>query len=240
MPDVLALVGSLRAASYNLALTRAAQDAAPPALRLHLADLCGIPVFSEDLEAHGLPAPVLLLADRIIAADALLITTPEYNFSIPGGLKNALDWLSRDPREPLRGRPAAIAGATLGTGGTRQAQSAVRHVLHGLGAHCLPLPPLEISQANRRFDKAGQLTDPAIRSQLQDYLHQLGESLHAAALVAPARLAPKEPDMQLSHQAAPALPVAGDGNDNGQPRLGLTADAGISRPWGLPLSGGRR
>ena len=94
MPDVLALVGSLRAASYNLALARAAQDAAPPALRLHLADLGGIPVFSEDLEALGLPAPVLVLADRILAADVLLITTPEYNFSIPGGLKNALDWLS--------------------------------------------------------------------------------------------------------------------------------------------------
>jgi len=179
MPDVLTLVGSLRAASYNMALARTAQAAAPPALRLHVAGLNGIPVFSEDLEAHGLPGPVRTLADGILAADALLIITPEYNFSIPGGLKNALDWLSRDPRQPLQRRFAAVVGATLGTGGTRQAQAAVRHVLHGLGAHCLPLPPLEIAQARRHFDRAGRLTDPATRAGLEDYLSHLGAWLPA-------------------------------------------------------------
>ena len=105
MPDILTLVGSLRAASYNRALAHAARAAAPPALRLRLAGLGGIPVFSEDLEADGLPGPVRTLADGILAADALVIITAEYNFSIPGGLKNALDWLSRDPRGPLRGFP---------------------------------------------------------------------------------------------------------------------------------------
>src|SRR5215831_107692 len=180
MPDVLTLVGSLRAASYNLALARAARAAAAPGLRLHLAGLHGIPVFSEDLEADGQPAPVRNLADRILAADALLIITPEYNFSIPGGLKNALDWLSRDPRQPLQRCLVAVAGATLGTGGTRQAQAAVRHVLHGLGAHCLPLPPLEIAQASRHFDRAGRLTDPATRAGIEDYLSHLGAWLHAA------------------------------------------------------------
>lgn len=178
MPDVLALIGSLRAASLNRALARAARDAAPPGLRLHLAGLGGIPVFNEDLEAQGLPGPVRELAGAILAADALLIITPEYNFSIPGGLKNALDWLSRDPREPLRGRPAAIAGATPGSGGTRQAQAAVRHILHGLGAHLLPLPPLEITQASEKFDAARQLTDPTTRRGLDDYLTQLGTWLH--------------------------------------------------------------
>jgi len=173
MPDVLTLVGSLRAASVNRALARAASDAAPPGLRLHLAGLDGIPVFSEDLEAQGQPRPVCELADAVLAADALLILTPEYNFSIPGGLKNALDWLSRDPREPLRGHPAAVAGATAGSGGTRQAQAAVRHVLHGLGAHLLPLPPLEVAQASTKFNQAGQLTDPATRRTLADYLAQL-------------------------------------------------------------------
>lgn len=188
MTDVLTLIGSLRAASLNRALARAAQAAAPPGLRLHLTCLAGIPVFDQDLEADGLPAQVRALADGILAAGALLIITPEYNFSIPGGLKNALDWLSRDPREPLRGRPAATAGATLGTGGTRQAQAAVRHVLHGLGAYCLPLPPLEISRASGKFDTAGQLTDPATRSQLHEYLNQLGEWLTApqAAAACPA------------------------------------------------------
>lgn len=177
MTDVLTLIGSLRAASVNRALASAARAAAPPALHLHITGLAGIPVFNEDLETRGLPSRVRTLADRILAADALLIVTPEYNFSIPGGLKNALDWLSRDPREPLRGRPAATAGATLGTGGTRQAQAAVRHVLHGLGAHCLPLPPLEISRASQQFDSSGQLTDPATRAQLDDYLNQLGKWL---------------------------------------------------------------
>src|SRR5215467_6155261 len=177
MPDVLTLVGSLRAASVNLALARAAQAAAPPALRLRLAGLAGIEVFSEDLEEHGPPGPVRALADAILAADALLIVTPEYNFSIPGGLKNALDWLSRDPRQPLHGHPAAVAGATAGTGSTRQAQAAVRHVLHGLGVHLLPLPPLEVAQASAKFNQAGQLTDPATRRTLADYLAQLGRWL---------------------------------------------------------------
>lgn len=177
MPDILTLVGSLRAASVNRALARAAHDAAPPDLRLHLAGLDGIPVFSEDLEAHGQPRPVRELADAILAADALLIVTPEYNFSIPGGLKNALDWLSRDPREPLHGHPAAVAGATAGTGGTRQAQAAVRHVLHGLGAHLLPLPPLEVARAETKFTHAGQLTDPATARTLADYLAHLGRWL---------------------------------------------------------------
>lgn len=182
MPDILTLVGSLRAASYNQALAHAARAAAPPDLRLRLAGLDGIPVFSEDIEADGLPKPVHALADGILAADALIIVTPEYNFSIPGGLKNALDWLSRDPREPLRGCPAAVAGATLGTGGTRQAQAAVRHVLHGLGAHCLPLPPLEITQARRKFDEAGQLADPATRAQLGSYLTELAKWLSSGPL----------------------------------------------------------
>ncbi len=181
MPDVLTLVESLRATSCNRALANAAEAAAPPGLRLHVTGLDGIPVFSEDLEERGLPGPVRALADAILAADALLVITPEYNFSSPAGLKNALDWLSRDPREPLRGCPAAVAGATLGTGGTRQAQAVIRHVLHGLGAHCLPLPPLEVSRASQQFDTAGQLTDPGTRAQLDGYLTQLGKWLSHSA-----------------------------------------------------------
>jgi NAD(P)H-dependent FMN reductase len=100
---------------------------------------CGLRASRAGSVSTRLPGPVRTLADRILAADALLIVTPEYNFSIPGGLKSASGWLSRDPREPLRGRLAAVAGATLGTGGTRRAQTSVRHVLHGLGAHCLPV-----------------------------------------------------------------------------------------------------
>jgi len=187
MPDILTLVGSLRAASLNRALARAARDATPPGLRLQLAGLDGIPVFSEDLEAHGQPRPVRELADAILTADALLIVTPEYNYSIPGGLKNALDWLSRDSREPLAGRPAAVAGATVGTGGTRQAQAAVRHVLYGLGAHLLPLPPLEVTHARAKFDQAGRLTDPATGRALTDYLTQLSRRLqHSQQMLPPA------------------------------------------------------
>ena len=177
MPDVLTLVGSLRAASYNRALAHAARAAAPPALRLRLAGLGGIPVFSEDLEADGLPGPVRTLADGILAADALVIITPEYNFSIPGGLKNALDWLSRDPRGPLRGFPWRPPAPPWAPAAPARPKPASGTSCTGLGAHCLPLPLLEITQARRKFDQAGQLTDPATRSQLDDYLNQLSKWL---------------------------------------------------------------
>lgn len=219
MPDVLTLIGSLRARSYNRALATAARAAAPPTLRLHITGLDGIPVFSEDLEATGLPQPVRTLADAILAADAVLIITPEYNFSIPGGLKNALDWLSRDPREPLRGLPAATAGTTLGTGGTRQAQAEVRHVLHGLGAHCLPLPPLEIAQAAGKFGPAGQLTDPATYRALERYLAQLGAWL-------------RHSHQPATHQAWQALPVAA-ANGSGEPQA-RAADVKPGTPSARP------
>ena len=133
MPDILTLVGSLRAASLNRALARAARDAAPPGLRLQVAGLNGIPVFSEDLEAHGQPRPVRELADAILTADALLIVTPEYNYSIPGGLKNALDgfpatpanrWLAAPPPWPAPPWAPAAPGKPKPPSGTSSTGSA--------------------------------------------------------------------------------------------------------------------
>ena len=131
---VLALGGSLRPDSYNLSLLEAAAGLAPDGLSIDVyAGLGSIPLFNEDLERPGLLPPGVADLRRAVArSDALLIATPEYNQSIPGVLKNTIDWLSRsEPREGLSGLPVAITGATTGPWGTRLAQSELRHTLFG-------------------------------------------------------------------------------------------------------------
>ncbi len=163
--SVLALPGSIRRGSYNRLLAAAAVELAPPdmTVRVH-ADLSSIPLFSEDLEREDLPVAVLRLRDDVASASGLLIATPEYNQSIPGVLKNAIDWLSRT--DVLVGKPVAIIGATTGRWGTRLAQAALRQVLFATGSLVLPGPALFATEAERLFDSDGRLIDPATRTTL--------------------------------------------------------------------------
>src|SRR6185312_11586029 len=128
MLNVLAISGSLRSASFNTGLLRAAQELAPAAMTIHLyTGLSAIPPYNQDVEASGIPESVAELKAAVAASGALLIATPEYNYSIPGVLKNAIDWVSRPPATtPLKRKPVGIIGATAGNGGTIRAQLALR------------------------------------------------------------------------------------------------------------------
>jgi chromate reductase len=145
---VVALSGSLRRASHNTALLQAAAACAPPALQVTLYEPgVRVPLFDEDIEREGVPAEVQQLHAALAAADAVLIATPEYNQAIPGGLKNALDWVSRIKPHPLAGKAVGIVGATTGPWGTRYAQSMLRHTLTGSGALVMPVPQVFIRGA---------------------------------------------------------------------------------------------
>ncbi|MFC4943109.1 NADPH-dependent FMN reductase [Pseudonocardia sp. GCM10023141] len=152
MPDVtiLALSGSLRRDSHNTRLLHEAERLAPELRFDHFTELARIPLFNEDQE-HPTPAAVADLRARIAAADAVLVATPEYNAGIPGGLKNALDWLSRpvhDEPPVLRRKPVAIVGASAGPLGTVRAQMALRQVLHKLDAIVLGQPEFLLASAH--------------------------------------------------------------------------------------------
>jgi chromate reductase, NAD(P)H dehydrogenase (quinone) len=171
---VLAIPGSLRKASHNRALLRTAKELAPPETSIVVyEELSSIPLFDEDVEArtNGGPEPVRRLREQVDAADGLLISTPEYNHSIPGVLKNAIDWLSRPaPREVLVGKPVAVMGASGGPWGTRLAQAAVRQVLYATECIVLPSPALYLRNAGTLFDEADNLTDAATRERLATFM----------------------------------------------------------------------
>ncbi|HEX2190441.1 MAG TPA: NAD(P)H-dependent oxidoreductase [Longimicrobiaceae bacterium] len=181
---VLAIAGSLRRGSYNRLLLEAAAELAPDGIRVEVFDeLASIPLFDEDLEAAtgGGPAAVAALRERVALADGLLIATPEYNHSMPGVLKNVLDWLSRGDEPVLAGKPAAVVGVTGGQWGTRLAQAAVRQVLYSTGSPVLPAPAVFVRGAGERFDAAGRLTDGPTRAALERLLDAFGEWIRRVA-----------------------------------------------------------
>src|SRR3989454_12781302 len=149
--SVLGFAGSLRKGSFNAAVLRAAVEMAPADMRLETFDLRGIPLYDGDVEAQGLPAAVKRFRERIAAADALLIVTPEYNYSMAGVLKNAIDWASRPPDQPFRGKPAAIMGAAAGMAGSARAQYDLRRSCVFLDIHPLNKPEVQIGQAQTKF-----------------------------------------------------------------------------------------
>jgi chromate reductase len=182
--QVLGISGSLRRDSHNTKLLRAAANALPPATALELYDgLWAIPPYSEDAEELGEPAAVTRLKRAIAEADAVLFATPEYNSSIPGQLKNALDWVSRPAAtSPMRGKPAAVVGASTGLFGAVWAQAELRKVLGYLGARVID-QELPVARAAEAFDSKGTLHDPEIEAALGAIvLELLGEV--APALVA--------------------------------------------------------
>jgi chromate reductase len=157
--EVLGLSGSLRRASLNTKLLHAAAALAPAGVQVATATLHDIPLYDGDVEAEGIPAPVTALAERIAAADAVLVVSPEYNHSMPGVLKNGLDWLSRVPGQPFAHKPLAIMGTSPGRFGTVRMQAHLRQALLFTEARVLPKPEVMLSNGGALFDDAGRLQD---------------------------------------------------------------------------------
>jgi len=160
---ILGISGSLRRASFNAATLRTAQELAPEGMTIDIFDITPIPLYNEDVRAQGFPPPVEDLRARIKAADGLLIVTPEYNYSIPGVLKNAIDWASRPPEQPFDGKPIGIMGASAGVMGTGRAQYHLRQCFVFLNGMVMNRPEVMIPAAQNKFDAGGKLTDQATK-----------------------------------------------------------------------------
>src|SRR5215472_394376 len=172
---ILGISGSLRRGSYNTSLLRAAALVMPDNVQLRIETIAGIRLYDGDLEAgEGIPQPVASLKEAVAAANGLLLVTPEYNNSLPGVFKNAIDWLSRPPADIPRifgGKPVALIGASPGGFGTILSQNAWLPVLRTLGADLWSEGRLLVSRAQGVFDQSGALTDAAIKDRLRDFLH---------------------------------------------------------------------
>ena len=172
--NILGISGSLRKKSYNTALLRSAAQLMPAGARLQIESIRDIGLYDGDVEAEqGIPAPVAALKDAIASADGLVLATPEYNNSVPGVLKNTIDWLSRPPADIARvfgGRPVALMGATPGMFGTTLAQNAWLAVLRTLGAQLWTGGRMLVPSAPGLFGQDGTLTDEKQRERLKGYM----------------------------------------------------------------------
>lgn len=178
MRTIVGISGSLRRDSFNTALLRAAAAMMPAGTQLTIGSIRGIPLYDADVEANGIPQPVTELKDAIAAADGLLLATPEYNNSMAGVLKNAIDWLSRPPADIKRvfgGKPVAVLGASPGNFGTTLAQIAWLPVLRALGTTPWYGRRLLVSRANKIFNESGAIIDDVIREQLQQFISDFVE-----------------------------------------------------------------
>ncbi len=173
MTALIGLSGSLRRGSFNTALLKAAAGAMPDGVTLTIGSIRGIPLYDGDLEAEGIPQPVAALKEAIAAADGLLLVTPEYNNSIPGVFKNAIDWLSRPSADIPRvfsKKPVALMGASPGGFGTILSQNAWLPVLRTLGTELWSEGRLLVSRANTVLGKDGSISDPKVEEQLRSFL----------------------------------------------------------------------
>ncbi|HVS02448.1 MAG TPA: NADPH-dependent FMN reductase [Thermoanaerobaculia bacterium] len=168
---VAAFAGSLRRASYNRALLRAARELAPAGMTLDVVALDDVPLYNEDVESAGDPPAVARLKEAVERADGLLIATPEYNHGVSGVTKNAVDWLSRPPRRSvLDGKPVAVLGASPGITGTARAQSQLRQALVFTNSPAMPQPEILVYRAGEKFDDQGRLVHDATRQYLGRFL----------------------------------------------------------------------
>jgi chromate reductase len=176
---VLALLGSLRAKSFNRMLLAAAQEVAPPGLALTpYPEIAALPFFDQDLEGRGDPEPVVRFKAALGAAQALLVVTPEYNSGTSAVLKNAIDWGSRGANG-FKGMPVALMSASPGPLGGARVQMQLRMSFHGMGAAVMPAPDVLVGNAGSRFDDAGRLADEATRKVVGDYLVRFGRFARA-------------------------------------------------------------
>lgn len=170
---ILGIAGSLRKESYNRSLLRAAQELAPPGARIETFEIDGIPPFNQDEETNPDPR-VVELKQRVRAADAILFVTPEYNYSIPGVLKNAIDAASRPYGDSAwTGKPVAVMGASVGTLGTARAQYHLRQTFVFLNMYPVNQPEVMVANAQKRFDQEGKLTDDTTKQLVQQLLSEL-------------------------------------------------------------------
>ena len=172
---VLGISGSLRKGSYNTAALRAAQELVPAGMVIETAVIGDLPHYDDDLRAAGYPPEVTRFRAQVAASDAVLFVTPEYNYSIPGVLKNAIDWASRPPEPAFNDKPVAMMGASGGIFGTARAQYQLRQMLVFLNAHPINKPEVMIGQAAQKFDENLNLKDEPTR----EFVRQLLVSLAA-------------------------------------------------------------
>ena len=171
--NVIGISGSLRKGSFNTAALRAAQGLAPEGMTIERAEIGDLPLYNDDVRAAGFPPPAERLRAQIAAADAILLVTPEYNYSISGVLKNAIDWASRPPNQPFEAKPVAIMGASPGLFGSARAQYHLRQMLIFLNAMPVNRPEVMIGQAQNKFDADGHLTDEAAQGFIRDLMTNL-------------------------------------------------------------------
>jgi len=170
---ILGIAGSLRKQSFNRRLLRAAQELTPEGARIDIFELDDIPSFNQDEEGNP-PAKVSELKQRVRSADAILFVTPEYNYSVPGVLKNAIDWASRPYGDSAwNGKPVAIMGASVGTIGTARAQYHLRQMFVFLNMYAVNQPEVMLSNAHKHFDEQGKLTDETAKKLIRQLLEEL-------------------------------------------------------------------
>jgi len=184
--------GSLREGSFNTLLLNAAMQLLPENVSMEILSIADIPLYNADLDlpsAMHRPEPVEYFRNKIADADGLLISSPEYNYSIPGGLKNAIDWASRGEDSPLLHKPVAIIGATTGMWGTVRMQMAFHNVFLFLDMKPVYKPEVLVAQANKKFDPKGNLSDETTRKLLKEKLEALKEMIHTVSNSAEANAA---------------------------------------------------
>jgi chromate reductase len=165
---LLGISGSLRKHSYNSGALRSIDSLLPEGMTFEMADLADLPFYNADVEQQGLPDYVKRFRTQVSSADALIFAVPEYNFSVPGVLKNALEWLSRPPNPPVDRKPCAVFGASVSPLGTARGQFHFRHVCVSLNMILVNVPHVDITSAKTKFDGQSCLTDqPALESMRQ-------------------------------------------------------------------------
>jgi len=170
---LLGISGSLRAQSYNSSVLGGLNSLLPVGTTLSIANIADLPFYNSDVEQRGFPAAVESFRRTVAAADALIFASPEYNFSISGVLKNALEWLSRPPDPPAYGKPCAMFGATVSPLGTARGQFHLRHICVSLNMIPVNTPHVDITNAKVKFDPNNRLTDQASLDQLRQLLVEL-------------------------------------------------------------------